>query len=144
MTRCGITRMICIFYAVFFLLLGLGIYCIVDPNIKMLAVFNFQPIKTENIFLRFLRNYGCDYLWAAALSASLLAVFISDNGLPLISGVCSIVAIIFGFLLEILQKIGLISGVFSIGDITAELIAVLSFWLIINITNKRYERSSKK
>lgn len=87
-------------------------------------------VLVNNIFLRFVRNYFMDFLWAYALT---FAIFITWGNNAADINKIVVVAFLFSTVMESLQLVPKINGTFDVFDITIEFFAELFAAVIIKI-----------
>ncbi len=105
------------------LLLALLIYITCDSK-TYLSVFFDRYISIPKIsYPMFIRNHGCDLLWAIALFSSLFIIF-RDYRHPLI--IVCLTAFVFSFLMEWFQRFPNIPGTFDPLDVLVEFLAIIS------------------
>ena len=115
------------------LIIGLGIYIIVDNNSYLYKLFgaalyrfsfmnDLHAFAENNSVFIFLRCYICDFCWAFSLEGCVFLIFRNERRGLLISAVISIV---FSVFIETLQYFNIIIGTFDFVDIIFEIIAVL-------------------
>lgn len=113
------------------ILVGGIIYIIADPY-SYPARFFFGVVHVQLSFAKnnwgqvliFLRNYGCDFLWAYALNY-LVDFILWDFKSARLSRwlLVFVICTTFGSLLELCQRLGLMRGTFDVIDILAEALA---------------------
>lgn len=147
------TRKIHVFYLInifIALILGLLIYIVFRPDTYISKWFSESThlgsiaigmrVK-KNIVIAFLRNYMGDFLWAYALTYS-VQIFIEANRKK---GYIALIisCIIFEILIEVMQKLNIISGTFDLYDIIVEVFATCSATLFIYMVKETsYEKSN--
>jgi len=110
------------------LLLGFVFYFLSDNNLYitnwLYSILGCDKtlISTDIIPLHIIRIYGLDFIWAYSMWFGIVLV---SYGLNYKIFVASIITILCGIVLEILQGIQLVSGTGDILDVVAELIGVL-------------------
>ena len=87
-------------------------------------------VLVNRTFLRFIRNYLMDFLWAYALTFSIFYIW-GNNAAGIKKTV--VVAFLFSAVMELLQLMSKINGTFDIFDIVMEFLAELFAAFIIKI-----------
>ena len=122
------------------LVVGALIYYVLFPDIifvktidELIGVSFHVPVKFSNIFIRYLRYYLLDLLWAYSLM-SLVSMMFKDSK--------AIYAISFVFIIamEMIQMLPGIPGTFDVIDIVVEMIAGL-IAIRINKRRENYEKN---
>ena len=105
------------------LALGLAIYVLSGADVYI-AKYIRQFLHIENaivLIVPTIRNYGADFLWSYALVFAVDGVLHDVGKHDLLS---LIICLSFAVLIELFQKINLISGTFDPMDIFVELVAI--------------------
>lgn len=87
-------------------------------------------VLVNNVFLRFVRNYFMDFLWAYALT---FAIFITWGNNAADINKIVVVAFLFSTAMELLQLVPKMNGTFDVLDIVIEFLAELFAAVIIKI-----------
>ena len=130
-------------YVVAPIFLGAVLYYIFCPDVwfvkKLDIIFGLYGCHVffpfSNIFIKFLRFYLMDFLWAFSLMALIWITFY-DMGIHKLT----ILVIGFEIAMEFIQLFPHISGTFDIFDIAVEIIANI---LVIYLLTKRRETNEK-
>ncbi len=122
------------------LLLGTAIYLLFAPSVFLsrfiAALFPFANLSgfgsllPKNAFTVFLRGWFCDMCWAFSLESCVLLILPKSKRFFYLSFA---VSVSFSLFIELLQKYGVIAGVFDVFDMIVETLAVLSAGFIIKI-----------
>lgn len=88
---------------------------------------------SDNLLFSIVKNWLCDFLWAYSLLFSINFALKKVKNSILLSAA---ITLFLGIALELLQKIGLMGGIFDFLDIAAESCAVLLAIIIIKGVEK--------
>lgn len=126
------------------IIIGAILYYIFCPNVWFVNVIDgwFGKINRPAIdfmahpFLRFIRNFAFDFIWALAMTNALYLIF-NNNAKPI--EICLVIPVILGIAMEILQLLGIAHGTFDVRDVVAEGLGSVLGAIIIN-TFRRYSK----
>lgn len=118
------------------IVIGVFVYSMLSPDvifIRKLIDFSGRTIckpvlHTDNVFLRFIRNYIPDMLWGYSLVFTLF--YIAGNNVANVRKIFYI-AFSFSVVIEMMQKTSFVSGTFDVLDILAEFVAEITAACII-------------
>lgn len=99
----------------------------INTAFSQLFEFELPYFHDDNFIYRFITCWACDILWAYSLTCSLHLCFKDFKNSLLISAVLSA---LLSIILEILQLLGAIQGIFDLLDIIFE-ISAIGFAVII-------------
>lgn len=107
------------------LIIGAILYYIFCPDVWfvkaidgwILQINRPEADQLPHPFLKFIRNYGFDLVWAFAMTNALFIIF-SNNAKPII--IFMLIPVILGIAMEILQLLGIAQGTFDLWDVLAE------------------------
>jgi len=130
------------------ILTGGLLYCITSPEVIFVRNIDSMlkvslHIGMNNTFVRIIRSYMPDMLWAYALVFSLMLV--TGNKTAYIWKIF-VIASMFSTIMEIFQITEYVKGTFDTMDIIVEIIAELTAVLIIkkyDMRRKSYEKNQK-
>lgn len=117
------------------LLLGAILYFLFCPSVWFVKVFysvlevnvNIDLNILDRVFVRFLRNYLFDFLWAYALTSS-VRLFVTKREHAFL---CVLVAVCLGSVMELFQLWNLAYGTFDFWDIAIECLGSITA-IVIN------------
>ncbi len=127
------------------LFIGILIYFITSPDVifvkASVPIFGMithrEYILEDNGWIRFIRNYMPDILWAYALVFVLY--FVLGNSAARVKTTL-LIALVFSTVMEVMQLFPIIPGTFDVMDILAEAIAVI---IAVFVIKKHYEEAGK-
>ena len=125
------------------LLAGALIYLAADPDVMFLkwlgagTVPAVQYEEVRSVWLTVLRNYGCDMMWALALTSAVVLILGKDRRELILSGA---LCLVFETVLEAAQTLPSVKGTFDPKDILLE-------WLVTGtliFISARKEKQNEK
>lgn len=122
------------------LLVGLFIYLTSRNRTVLYDMFSYIGIRLQPInYPQFLRNYGCDFLWAYSLywGVYFWGLFGGWQSLAIVAG---IVVIPFALIMEFIQIPKSMPGTFDVFDIGIEVLAIGLAVIIANYRRQTYEK----
>lgn len=127
-------RKILLLNAIVPVLIGAIVYYLFFPKVvfvkivdNLLGVSYHIPVGVDNVFIKFIRFYLLDFLWAYALTAIVILIFENDKR---VFGLI----FIFEIILELMQLHPFIRGTFDVCDIGGEILASI---LVIKLSRRR-------
>lgn len=123
------------------LFLGLLLYLLFNRNAYvstvLLRVISVPEISSENFLIKLLRGYGADLFWSSSFTLIIqIIVWFPKKKLPLLL-FCSLLGVLY----ELLQYVGLVTGIADIGDVIVYIFGSLLALSII-LGGKYYEEKT--